>query len=215
MSAGKEVKCRFGPEGFFGKVVRLRTTDVDRDLVDLYAAANGKAIEIGKFSIGPYDCNELLWKFIWIPQSPTLQDFREFIEKRLEKKDYHMYTIFHKETDKAIGSTMFLNHSLDNLTVEIGVWVSPVVQGTGMYVEACYLLLKYAFAQGYRRVEWNSIRQNQKSCMAAGKIGFIREIEAENFNIFREASVDLIKFRILDREWPESKSKIKKLLKPD
>ena len=91
---------------------------------------------------------------------------------------------------------------IQHLTAEMGgVWYSPIMQGTGVYLEACYFILKYAFNLGFRRIYWISIKTNIASCKAAQRIGMKFEWIQQNYKILRDVSIDAAWFRILDSEW--------------
>jgi len=87
--------------------------------------------------------------------------------------------------------------------IEIGnIHMSPALQGTRASTEAMYLMMKQAFALGYRRYEWKCDSLNAPSRRAAERLGFSFE------GIFRQALVykgrnrDTAWFSVIGSEWP-------------
>jgi len=87
--------------------------------------------------------------------------------------------------------------------IEIGhLNFSSRLQRTPAATEALYLMIKNAFALGYRRCEWKCDALNAPSRAAALRLGFQFE------GVFRQAIVnkghnrDTAWFSILDEEWP-------------
>lgn len=75
-----------------------------------------------------------------------------------------------------VGQIALMRNAPADLTIEIGVvCMSPAVHGTPVATEATYLLLRHAFAAGYRRVEWKANALNARSCAAALRMGFTHE----------------------------------------
>ena len=204
--------CRPGPFSLEGNLVQLKSFNIERDINPLYCVSNGQPIKLGERSIGQYDSNELIWKHLPINLSPTTEDLRLFYEHRLNIPNYQLYCIFDKKTDTQIGSISYLRVDPTHLTTEIGLWISPIAQGSGVCVDACYLLLKHIFALGYRRVQWSALRVNQRSCNAALKLGFLLELEIKNFMIENERVLDACIFRIINDEWNQVQLKLEKLL---
>lgn len=88
-------------------------------------------------------------------------------------------------------------------SIETG-WLTfaPRLQRTRESTEAVYLLMKWAFAAGYRRFEWKCNAANLPSRRAAERFGMSFE------GIFRQASIvkgrnrDTAWFAAIDSEWP-------------
>src|SRR5690606_13726569 len=79
---------------------------------------------------------------------------------------------------------------------------SNALKQTPAATEAMYLMMRHAFALGYRRYEWKCHALNAASRAAALRLGFTFE------GIFRQATVvknrnrDTAWFSIIDSEWP-------------
>ena len=106
-----------------------------------------------------------------------------------------------------------MNNSPADLKVEMGsIWYSPLVQRSAANTEATYLLLRHAFSLGYRRVEWKCDTLNERSRRAALRMGFTFEGIQEYHYIVKGRNRDTAWFRVLDREWPEVRSHLERLL---
>ena len=115
--------------------------------------------------------------------------------------------LFHAVVDgasgKAVGVASYLRIEPRAGSIEVGhLRFSPLLQRSPASTEAMYLLMKRAFALGYRRYEWKCDALNAPSRAAAMRLGFVFE------GIFRQAIVykgrnrDTAWFSILDSEWP-------------
>jgi len=113
------------------------------------------------------------------------------------------FAIVDKASGDTIGSCSYLRIDAANGVIEVG-WLrfSPRLQRTLAATEAMYLMMKQAFAWGYRRYEWKCNALNAPSMRAAERLGFTFE------GIFRQARVnwglnrDTAWFSLLDSEWP-------------
>jgi len=65
------------------------------------------------------------------------------------------------------------------------------------------LMLRHAFALGYRRVEWKCDALNERSGKAALAMGFTFEGIQQAHLIIKGRNRDTAWFRMLDHEWPE------------
>ena len=88
-------------------------------------------------------------------------------------------------------------------SIEVGhINFSPLLQRTPAATEAMYLMMRHAFALGYRRYEWKCDALNAPSRAAAERLGLTFE------GIFRQATVykgrnrDSAWYAAIDKEWP-------------
>jgi RimJ/RimL family protein N-acetyltransferase len=100
-----------------------------------------------------------------------------------------------------------------NLCIELGnIWYGPVVQRSGVNLEATYLMLRHAFELGYRRIEWKCNSENERSRRSALRMGFQFEGIQEQHMIIKGRNRDTAWYRMLDREWPEIRPRLEALL---
>jgi len=83
-----------------------------------------------------------------------------------------------------------------------GLTWSPLMKRTIVGTEVLYLLMKNAFALGYRRLEWECDALNTASRKAAERIGFRYEGTFRQMMVHKGSSRDTQWFSILDGEWP-------------
>jgi RimJ/RimL family protein N-acetyltransferase len=86
------------------------------------------------------------------------------------------------------------------------------VQRSKANVESTYLLLRHAFDLGYRRVEWKCDSLNERSRRSALRMGFQFEGIQEAHFIVKGRNRDTAWFRILDREWPEVRERLERMI---
>jgi RimJ/RimL family protein N-acetyltransferase len=159
--------------------------------------------------------NDLEDIFRWIPSSmKTRQDFEKSIDKALDEQERGESMVFatvERSSDRAIGSTRFMNIDRINRRVEIGsTWIAPSWQRTAINTEAKYLMLRHAFeVWKCMRVELKTDALNQKSRNAILRIGAREEGTLRRHLITWSGRVrDTVYFSILDSEWPEVKARL-------
>jgi RimJ/RimL family protein N-acetyltransferase len=74
------------------------------------------------------------------------------------------------------------------------------------------MMLEHAFELGSRRVEWKCDALNLRSRRAAERLGFTFEGVQEAHYIVKGRNRDTAWFRILDREWPQVRQRLRALL---
>ena len=97
----------------------------------------------------------------------------------------------------------FMRLDAPNGVIEVGhICLSPEVAKGRVWTEAMFLMMDWAFRNGYRRYEWKCNALNMASRRAAQRLGFSYE------GIFRQAAVikgrnrDTAWFAVIDAEWP-------------
>jgi len=87
--------------------------------------------------------------------------------------------------------------------IEFGhVTFGATMQRSPKSTEAVYLLAKYAFEQGYRRLEWKCNNGNARSKYAAERLGFSFEGVFRQHMVVKGQNRDTAWYSILDSEWP-------------
>jgi RimJ/RimL family protein N-acetyltransferase len=86
------------------------------------------------------------------------------------------FAVIDLQTERAVGLVSYMAIDRAMGTVEIGhVTWSRKMKNTPLGTEAVWLLLKNAFGQGYRRLEWKCDSMNIASRRAAERLGFTWE----------------------------------------
>jgi len=108
--------------------------------------------------------------------------------------------------DRVVGSTRYLALRPGHRSLEIGwTWLQPDVWGTGVNVEAKYLMLRHAFETlGCRRVELKTDALNERSRGAMEAMGATFEGVHRQHMLVREGvNRDSAWYSVLDSEWPQ------------
>jgi len=149
------------------------------------------------------DQNGNNWTYLFEEPLTSLGRFTAWAEKASQSQDPLFHAIISLETGKAIGYATYMRIDPVMGVIEVGnIHMSPALQGTRASTEAMYLLMRQAFALGYRRYEWKCDSLNAPSRRAALRLGFTFE------GIFRQALVykgrnrDTAWYSVVDREWP-------------
>ncbi len=196
-----------------GRRVRLLPLDVERDKAALYAVTNGSPITLGARSVGAYDADEMVWRFMSSGPFATLEAFERYLHRLVSQPNALAFCVLDAATGQPVGTASYMNNVPEHLKIEIGAVVySPIVQRTGANTEATYLMLRHAFDLGYRRLEWKCNALNERSRHSALRMGFTFEGIQEYHMIIKGRTRDTAWFRILDREWPDVKHHLEGLL---
>ena len=173
------------------------------DAAELHSVTDGTPVERMGRKVGAYDAEELVWRFIPVGPFADEAAFTAFQESMATRPDGRTFSVAERDTGRLVGSLSYLANRPLDLKVEIGaVWYSPAVQGIGVNVEACSLLIDHAFALGYQRVEWKCHAANERSRAAALRLGFRFEGVQERHTVQKGRFRDTAWFRVLRPEWP-------------
>jgi RimJ/RimL family protein N-acetyltransferase len=196
-----------------GEYVTLLPYDEARHAAALYAMCNGQPITLGGRAVDAYDADALIWRWMAAGPFETLDAFRAYMQGQVNAANGLPYTVIDKATQQPIGVANYMNNDPAHLKIELGsIWYSPIAQRTPANTEATYLMLKHAFALGYRRVEWKCNALNERSRRAALRMGFTFEGIQEAHMIIKGRSRDTAWFRILDHEWEQVETGLRGLL---
>lgn len=197
----------------FGRYVRLEPLRLDRDVETLFLFSNGEAAQLGEHSVGAYDPDQLIWRYMGGGPFAAVGELATYLSHQVHAENGLCFTVFDIPTGKPVGVVNYMNNLPMHLKVELGnIWYSPLVQGTKANLESTYLLLQHAFALGYRRIEWKCDALNERSKRSAMRMGFTFEGIQEYQVIMKERSRDTAWFRLLDREWSVAKKNLENLL---
>jgi len=112
-----------------------------------------------------------------------------------------LVTTCHK---RVVGSTRYLALRPEHRSIEIGwTWLHPDVWGTGVNVEAKYLMLRHAFEElGCRRVELKTDALNERSRGAMEAMGATFEgVHRQHMLVRGGENRDTAWYSVLDNEW--------------
>ncbi|KAA8646460.1 hypothetical protein EYZ11_000269 [Aspergillus tanneri] len=154
------------------------------------------------------DGNDQLQRAAWAYYADgpfhNFADFQTFITSHSESTDPYFFAIVNTEDEeeKVTGYISLLSIVPSHYRLEIGhVLFAPTMQRTTGATEAIYLLLKYAFEAGYRRVEWKCNSLNEGSARAAKRFGFTYEGLFRQHMVVKGRNRDSMYFSMLREEW--------------
>jgi RimJ/RimL family protein N-acetyltransferase len=160
-----------------------------------------------------------LWR--WAPVVvQSADDMRRYIEAALGAQADGTalpFAIVERASATVVGSTRYGNIERSDRRVEIGwTWIARPWQRTPVNTECKYMLLRHAFETlGCIRVELKTDVLNERSRRALLRIGAKEEGIFRNHMVTSTGRIrDTIYYSIIDREWPEVKSRLERRLEP-
>jgi len=173
-----------------GRFCRLEPLDAHQHKADLYAAL-------------AQDKNGRGWTYLPYGPFASESDFTQWLEAYCVTTDPLFFAIVDLASGRAAGLASYLRILPAQGSIEVGhLNFSPVLQRTPAATEAMVLMIREAFALGYRRYEWKCDALNAASRRAAQRLGLSFE------GIFRQATVvkgrnrDTAWYAAIDLEWP-------------
>jgi RimJ/RimL family protein N-acetyltransferase len=147
------------------------------------------------------DAPDALWTYMTFGPFRSVDELAATIDTLVKLPGWQPYAIV--VGGKPVGIMSYLRIDPANGAIEIGSIVfSPALQRTRAATEAIYLLIKNAFALGYRRCEWKCDDLNDASRVAAGRLGFRYEGTFRKATYYKGRSRDTAWYAIIDDEWP-------------
>jgi RimJ/RimL family protein N-acetyltransferase len=209
----KNLPAKMTPITLERQYVRLVPLDLEAHTDILYAISNGTPISVGERSVGAYDAEAIIWR--WMNGGPfaNVDGMRDYLRGSVDAPNGLAMCTIDLELNYPVGVATYMNNTPEHLKVELGsIWYSPIAQRTRANLEATYLMLKHAFDLGYRRLEWKCNALNERSRRAALKMGFTFEGIQEAHFIVKGRNRDTAWFRILDSEWGAVKAQLETML---
>lgn len=171
-----------------GQFVRLERMDPDTHAADLHRAYSG---------------HDALWDYMPYGPFPSAAGYHRWAKDTATGEDPLFYVLRDKASGHCGGVASYLRITPAAGSIEVGhICLSPEIARGRVWTEAMYLMMDWAFSNGYRRYEWKCNALNMASRRAAQRLGFSFE------GIFRQAAVvkgrnrDTAWFAIIDAEWP-------------
>jgi len=183
-----------------GELVRLEPLDPTRHADQLFAAAEGA---------------EETWRHLPYGPFSSRAEFGRWLEDRAPIDDPLTFTIVDRASDTALGLASLMSIVPEHGVIEIGhIWLSPKLQRTRQATEAIFLMARYAFDLGNRRLEWKCDSLNAASRRAAERLGFVFEGIFRNHRVVKDRNRDTAWFSITDSEWPSRRAAFEAWLDP-
>ena len=158
--------------------------------------------------------NLSIWQWTTANYCQTQGITQHWVEACLENARLNIqqpFVIVDKTQDKIVGSTSYLNISLEHKAIEIGyTFLTPSAQRSFVNRRCKLLLLTHAFETlKFNRVAFQTHEKNQRSRSAILAIGAIFEGIHRDCRIQQDGSIRSSAFySIIRPEWPQTKSKL-------
>ncbi|MGH8494359.1 MAG: GNAT family N-acetyltransferase [Moraxellaceae bacterium] len=173
-----------------GRFCCLEPLDVDRHAEGLYAA-------------NALDAEGRNWT--WLPYGPfaDFSAYRAWLVSMAAQRDPQFYVITDRADGVPLGLAAFMRIYPAHGIVEVGhLNFSPLLQQKPAATEAMYLMMRRAFALGYRRYEWKCNALNHPSSRAAERLGFRYEGTFRQALVTKGRNRDTAWYSVIDTEWP-------------
>jgi RimJ/RimL family protein N-acetyltransferase len=183
-----------------GETVRLEPLDPLRHGDQLFVETAGADSTWDYLAYGPFAGHD---------------DFVRWLEQRAPLDDPLTFAIIDRASGTARGLASFMRIDPSNGVIEIGhIWLSPRLQRTRQATEAIYLMSRYAFELGNRRLEWKCDALNAASRRAADRFGFVFEGVFRQHMVIKDRNRDTAWYSIIDAEWPSCRAAFEAWLAP-
>ena len=151
----------------------------------------------------------------YLPAGPyeTFEGYRDWVWDAAASPDPMHYSVI---TDKGpVGTASYLRINRGAGSIEVGyiTW-SPLLQRTVASTEAMFLMMQWAFENGYRRYEWKCNALNKPSRDAAMRLGLSYEGVFRQAQIVKGGNRDTAWYAAIDAEWPSLKTAFETWLDP-
>ena len=188
-----------------GKFIVLSPINPQGDAEELYRCTHGSATR------------EQIWTYMGYGPFDSVHNMQQWLEVGAKSKDPLFFTVHHRESKFPVGMVSFLNIMSDMRRLELGhIWYSLDAQRSNVNTESVYLMLCEAFDRlKYRRVEWKCDSLNERSRLAALRLGFQFEGIFRQHMIVKGRNRDTAWYSILDNEWADIKKNMEMWLYQD
>ena len=154
------------------------------------------------FMANALDKEGINWEYLPYGPFENLSDYIDWIQSFEEHNDPVFFAIISKKLKKAIGIASYLRINPNDGLIEVGhINYSPLLQRTIEGTEAMFLMMQWAFDNGYRRYEWKCNALNMRSRKAAQRLGFSYEGVFRQMTISKGRNRDTAWFAIIDKDW--------------
>lgn len=159
-----------------------------------------------------------VWDYLGYGPFPDADAYADWQQRNAMGADPAFYAILDPDRPGAgaLGLASFLRIDRNHGVIEIGhILMSPQLQRTRTASAAIMAMIGWAFAAGYRRVEWKCDDLNAPSRRAALRYGFTHEGTFRNHMIYKGRNRDTAWFAITAEDWPAIKARFDAWLAPE
>jgi RimJ/RimL family protein N-acetyltransferase len=175
-------------EPMAGAYCRLEPLDPERHAAALFAASSAEAKDWTYLPYGPFS---------------QFTDYHAWMEATCRTQDTLFFAIIDLANGQPAGVASYLRIAPESGSIEVGhIHYAPRLQRSRAATDAMYLMMKHAFALGYRRYEWKCDALNAPSRAAAQRLGLSFEGVFRQATVYKGRSRDTAWYAAIDAEWP-------------
>lgn len=171
-----------------GRFVRLEKLRAERHAAPLFEA---------------FGTDTALWDFMpWGPFSSP-EALHDWAKAYSTDPAFCYYAICDAVTGAPQGKAALMRMTPEHGVIEVGgITFAPSLQRQPGATEAMILLMRWAFANGYRRYEWKCDARNLPSRRAAQRLGFSFEGVFRQHMVIKSRNRDTAWLAVTDKDWP-------------
>ncbi|PTT79066.1 GNAT family N-acetyltransferase, partial [Pseudomonas sp. HMWF005] len=144
-----------------------------------------------------------LWDYLPYGPFPERTAFDAWLNNHAAASDPYFFSVVDRASGQVQGLLSLMSIVPAQGRIEIGhVTFGAPMQRSPKSTEAVFLLAKYSFELGYRRLEWKCNNSNARSRYAAERLGFSFEGVFRQHMVVKGHNRDTAWYSILDGEWP-------------
>ena len=178
---------RPGDTPFEGRFVRLERLEADGHAADLHRA----------FSV-----DDGVWDYLGYGPFGSASRYHRWVKDQEASTDPVFYALRDQASGHLGGVASLLRIAPEAGSIEVGhICISPEMQRKPAVTEMIYLLMNWAFEEGYRRFEWKCDALNKPSRRAAQRYGFSYEGIFRQHMVYKGRNRDTAWFSVIDSEW--------------
>lgn len=179
---------RPGKRPLRGQFVTLEPLDADAHAADLHRANSA---------------DDAIWNYMSYGPFASAASYHRWVRDVTQGDDPSFWAVRVTQTGHFGGIASFLRIAPESGSIEVGhINFAAELQKTRAATEAIYLMMEWAFENGYRRFEWKCDALNMGSRRAAQRFGFSYEGVFRQATIYKGRNRDTAWFACIDKEWP-------------
>ncbi|MEK7252698.1 MAG: GNAT family protein [Actinomycetota bacterium] len=183
-----------------GRDVLLRRPVPEVDTPLLFAATHGSPER------------EAVWAYMGYGPWTDEESMRTWVSGTLPSRDPFWWVI--EAAGIPVGMATVMNRDDTHRRAEVGhIWYTPSAQRTTVNTEAAYLMIRECFDMlGCRRVEWKCDALNERSRVAAVRLGFVFEGVFRHHMIVKGRNRDTAWYAMTEDDWKAARLRLERWL---
>jgi RimJ/RimL family protein N-acetyltransferase len=155
------------------------------------------------------------WTYLSTGPFAAADAFRGWVATAAASADPLFFTIMDRAANQPVGVASYMRITPAAGSIEVGhIHFAPAAQRSRAATEAMVLMMRQAFALGYRRYEWKCDTLNAPSRRAAQRFGFSFEGVFRQATVYKGRSRDTAWYSVIDAEWPALRAAFEAWLDP-